>query len=66
MENKPLEKRLLTVLETAAYLGISPRTIYNGIGQRAKKPFPIRPVRIGSSIRFDRKDIDEYIESKKK
>ena len=65
MKSKPQEKRLLTVAETAVYLGISPRTIYNRIGRKAKNQFPVTPIRIGSSIRFDKKDLDEYIESKK-
>ena len=59
-------KRLLNVKETARFLGVSARTIYNGVGRKAKKPFPIRPVRIGSSIRFDVHDLNDYVESQKK
>lgn len=59
-------KRLLNVKETARFLGIAVQTIYNGIGRKAKHPFPIRPIRIGSSIRFDLKDLETFIESKKK
>ena len=59
-------KRLLSVRDTAAYLGdISERTIYNGIAPKAKNKFPIRPIRIGKSIRFDIEDLDRFIESQK-
>ena len=54
-------KRLLSVEETAAYLGVSPRTIYNQIGRKAKKQFPIKPKRIGRLVKFDVKDIEAYI-----
>jgi predicted DNA-binding transcriptional regulator AlpA len=56
-------KRLLSVEETAAYIGLSPRTIYNGVAPRAKAPFPIKPKRIGKLIRFDIKDLDRYVDS---
>lgn len=58
-----LRKRLLSVEETADYLGISPRTIYNGVHRKAKKPFPIKPKRVGRLIKFDRRDLDRWIES---
>ena len=50
-------KRLLSVEETAVYLGISPRTIYNQIGRRATSPFPIKPKRIGRLVKFDLEDM---------
>jgi excisionase family DNA binding protein len=56
-----IHRRLLTVEETANYLNLAPRTIYNGIGRKAKKPFPIRPKRIGGAVRFDLQDLDNYI-----
>ncbi len=55
--------RLLTVEETAVYLSLSARTIYNGIAPKSKKPFPIKPKRIGKAVRFDRKALDEFIDS---
>lgn len=58
-----LSKRLLTVKELSAILKISPRTIYNGIHRRATNRFPIKAKRVGKLIRFDRKDVDEYIQS---
>ena len=57
------EKRLLSVKETAEILNISYRTIYNQTGRKAKKRFPIKPKRIGKLIKFDRKDIESYIDS---
>lgn len=57
------EKILLTVEETAALLGISPRTIYNKTAPSAKEKFPVKPKRIGGAIRFFRRDLDEYIAS---
>ena len=61
MDNKPA-KRLLSVEETAQYLSISPRSIYNRVCKKAKKPFPVKPKRIGKLIRFDVRDLDAYID----
>jgi len=63
MPNLP---RLLSVKETAKYLGISTRTIYNQTSSKAKKKFPIKPIKISGLIKFDRKDIDEWIECVKR
>lgn len=57
------EKRLLSVEETAKYLGISARTIYNQIGRKSKTRFPIPPKRIGRLIKFDIRDLERFIES---
>ena len=56
-------KRLLSVEETASYLGLSPRTIYNGIAPKSKNPFPVKPKRIGKLVRFDIRDLDTFVES---
>lgn len=56
-------KRFLSVEETAVYLGISPRSIYNQIHRKAKKKFPIRCKRIGKLIKFDIRDLEKYMES---
>ncbi len=56
-------KRMYSVEELAEYLGLSPRTIYNGLTKNCKKPFPIRPKRIGKLVKFDLKDIEKYIAS---
>ena len=58
-----IQRRLLSVEEAANYLGLSPRTIYNGVHRKAKKPFPVKPKRIGKLVKFDRLDLDKYIES---
>jgi excisionase family DNA binding protein len=58
-------KRLLTIREAAAYLGLSVHTIYNGIARNTAKPFPVKPIRIGSKPLFDLRDLDEFIESQK-
>ena len=56
-------KRLLSVEETARYLGLSPRTIYNQICPKAKKPFPVKPKRVGKLVKFDIHDLNEYVDS---
>jgi len=63
MSELNVQKRLLGVEEAAVYLGISARTIYNGIAPKSKKPFPVKPKRIGKLVKFDRRDLDTYIES---
>jgi hypothetical protein len=55
-------KRLLTVEETAHYCGISPKTLRNGLGPKAEKPFPVKPVRYGGKVLFRREDIDKFID----
>jgi predicted DNA-binding transcriptional regulator AlpA len=62
-KGKNISPRLWTVEQTAQYLGLKPRTIYNGIGRKAKKRFPIKPKRIGKAVRFDIEDIDRYLDS---
>ena len=56
-------KRLFTVEETAHYLGLSPRTIYNAVAPKSKIPFPVKPKRIGKLVRFDVRDLDRYVDS---
>ena len=56
-------KRLLNVEETAHYLGMAPRSLYNAIAPKSKKPFPVKPKRIGKLVRFDIRDLDAFIES---
>ena len=58
-----IPKRLLTINETAAYLGLSPRTIYNAIAPKSRKPFQVKPKRIGKLVRFDIRDLDQYVDS---
>jgi len=56
-------KRLLSVREAGQYLGLSPRTIYNGIAPGSKDPFPIRPKRYGKRRLFDVRDLDAFADS---
>lgn len=58
----PVMQRLLTVKETAAFLKLSSRTIYNEI---SKKEFPVKPLRLGRAVRFDIRDLDAYVEGLK-
>jgi len=58
-----MERRLLSVEETATYLGLSPRTIYNQVHRKTKNPFPVKPKRFGKLVKFDKRDLDKYIDS---
>ncbi len=62
---KEIPKRLFSVIETSVYMGVSDRSIYNGISRKSKKKFPIQPIRIGGLIKFDVHDIDKHINSLK-
>ena len=55
--------RLMSVEEAAEYLDLSPRTLYNRIAPKAKNPFPVRPKRIGKLVKFDRIQLDQWIDS---
>lgn len=59
-------KRLLTVRESAAFLGLSERTLYNTTRRGASEPFPVKPVRIGTAVRFDIRDLCKFIADLKK
>jgi predicted DNA-binding transcriptional regulator AlpA len=63
MEGKFATKRLLSVEETAKYLGISPRTLYNAVAPKSKNPFPVKPKRVGKLVKFDIRDLEKYVES---
>ena len=60
-EKTEVSKRLLTVSEAARFLGISPRSLYNQTGPKSKKPFPVKPKRIGKSVRFDVLDLEKLV-----
>ncbi len=53
-------KRLFTVPETAYYLGVAPKSIRNGLGPKAMKPFPVRPVRVAGRVLFRREDLEKF------
>jgi predicted DNA-binding transcriptional regulator AlpA len=57
-----IQKRLLSIEETAAYLGLKPRTIYNGVAPKSKRPFPVKAKRIGKLVKFDIFDLQRYVE----
>ena len=59
-EIRTARKRLLPIPEAAEYLGISPRTIQNGL---SRKVFPIKPVRYRGKVLFRRQDLDAYVDS---
>ena len=72
MEEKKVDKdpsddsrwpRLMSVKLTAQYLSLSPRTIYNGISRSAEVPFPVRPKHYGKRVLFEKKDLDEWVDS---
>lgn len=54
-------KILLPIEDTARALGCSTQTIYNGTGRKARKRFPVKPVRTGKSLKFRIHDVARYI-----
>lgn len=60
-QSAPADPLLLTVTETARSLAISERHVWNLVAA-GKLP---RPVRLGKSSRWVRRDIEAYIESLK-
>jgi len=63
VDRKVQGKRLLSVEEAAQYLGLSPRTIYNAVAPKSKRPFPVKPKRVGKLVKFDIRDLERYVES---
>jgi excisionase family DNA binding protein len=53
-------RTLLSVEELANILGIRPQTIYNKMSQGL---FPIKHKKIGRLVRFDRRELDRYLDS---
>ena len=58
-----MEKRLLSVEEAAEYLGIATSTIYNRSRRNSENPFPVKPKRVGRRVKFDREELDAYVDS---
>jgi hypothetical protein len=62
-EKEPMRKLLYGVQETAEYLGVKARTIYNRIGPKAKDPFPVKAKRVGRRVLFDIRDLEAFVAS---
>lgn len=64
-EQKPLfsiyamERRLLGIEELSEYIGIRPQTIRNRLACRT---FPIPAKKICGRVKFERKDVDSYLD----
>jgi len=63
MNDNPVTRRLMSAEETAHYLGISVKTLYNQTGPKAKKKLPIKVKRIGKLLKFDRNEVDQFIDA---
>ena len=61
-ERTKIAKRWMTVEELSEYLGLSSRTIYNGIAPKSKAPFPVKPKRFGRHVLFDVREVDAHLE----
>jgi len=55
-------KRFLTKKDLGMYLGLSPATISN---QLSKGVFPIRSKKMGRMVRFDMREVLEYLDTNK-
>lgn len=55
--------QLLTIKETAGFFRISETSLRNHLKPKAKYPFPVKPIKIRSAIRFDMRDIEHYLAS---
>ena len=50
---------MLGINEVAQYLGLSPQTIRNKLSAGT---FPVRTKRIGRLLKWDRRDVDRYLD----
>lgn len=57
------KRRLLSLRDTAEYLGVSLRTLYNRCGKKSRNPLPFPVKRVGKSVRVDIHDLEKYVES---
>ena len=60
---REVKPRMLSVRESAGYLGIAEKTLRNRLGLKAENPFPVKPKHIGGKVLFDVKDLDAYLDS---
>ena len=54
-----VERRIMDIHELSDYTGFSPQTIYN---QLSAGTFPIKTKRIGRRLKWDRRDVDRYLD----
>ena len=57
-----MQRRLLGVEEVADLLGISPKTIYNQVGRKSKRQFPVKAKRVGRLVKFAVEDVENFIQ----
>ncbi len=57
---QPDDIQLLNIAEAARFLSVSPSTLYGWVWQR-RIPF----VKLGRAVRFDKADLEEYIDRNK-
>lgn len=58
-KEKKIQRRMLGVRELAEYLGLAPQTIRNKL---ANGTLPIPAKKIGKLLKFDKKDVDVYVD----
>jgi len=61
-ENMTSKERLLNMKQAAEILGISQRTLYQWSWRNQNLPF----VKVGGALRVSEKDLNEYIEKRKR
>ena len=54
-----MEKRMMGIEELSEYIGLKPQTIRNRISSGT---FPIPTKKIGRLLKWDRKDVDRYLD----
>ena len=58
-----MKRYFMTIREAAEYIGVAEKTLRNRVCPSAKDPYPVQPKRIGRSVRFDKAELDKYIDS---
>ena len=58
-----IEKRLFSAEEAAKYLGLSVKTLYNRTSRKSKNKLPIKVKRIGKLLKFERAELDRFIDA---
>ena len=62
-ENNFNSWRVLSVKEVPPYMSISEQAYYNGICRKSKNSFPVKSFRFGRLRKFDKRELDQYIDS---